>query len=232
MQDGNSNDVPADGTAQLALLAMRILSMVPNSASVEHIFSLFGIVQMRHRNRLHQEKVCKIVQVRQDTGRQFGTGTCGSRMRTFGDDCNDDFDMDDGRAPGMAQQSSSAPDQHEGGSLSTADAADDVDQGPVGGTGAGGQGDAEFIAMAREMMDEAEEEGSDATAPTQPPSTLDPDARLLKNLFDYPRENSNTSKSYRVLTHYWAMGLRNLELELQHQEEEYRSTQTTAAPSR
>ncbi|EJD50445.1 hypothetical protein AURDEDRAFT_25545, partial [Auricularia subglabra TFB-10046 SS5] len=60
------NSLPSSDTGQLALLATRILSMVPNSAAVERIFSVFGIVHSKHRNRLSKAKVRKIVQVRTD----------------------------------------------------------------------------------------------------------------------------------------------------------------------
>lgn len=43
--------------------------MVPNSAATERVFSLFGIVHTKLRNRLDKEKVRKQVLVQVDTAR-------------------------------------------------------------------------------------------------------------------------------------------------------------------
>ncbi|THU82318.1 hypothetical protein K435DRAFT_691755, partial [Dendrothele bispora CBS 962.96] len=58
----NLNDV--DGANGLVVLAMRIMSMVPNSASTERIFSRFGAVHTKARNRMSAEKTRKIVVLR------------------------------------------------------------------------------------------------------------------------------------------------------------------------
>ncbi|KAJ7622690.1 hypothetical protein B0H17DRAFT_1151614 [Mycena rosella] len=47
-------------------LAIRILSMVPNSAGPERVFSIYGITHTKHRNRLNPLKVHKSTTVRMD----------------------------------------------------------------------------------------------------------------------------------------------------------------------
>ena len=53
-------------------LAMRILSVVPNSAATERTFSLMGIIHTDHRNWLDPERVRKAVLVRSDIDRKHG----------------------------------------------------------------------------------------------------------------------------------------------------------------
>ncbi|EJD34657.1 hypothetical protein AURDEDRAFT_41180, partial [Auricularia subglabra TFB-10046 SS5] len=84
-------DMPTTGAGRLALLATRILAMVPNSTSVERIFSLFGIIHTKHRNRLSKHKVRKQTLIRVDTARKFSSGV--RQKRKFGamsDDEDDD----------------------------------------------------------------------------------------------------------------------------------------------
>lgn len=53
-------------------LAMRILSIVPNSAATERAFSLMGIIHTDLRNRLDAERVRQTVLVRHDIDRTHG----------------------------------------------------------------------------------------------------------------------------------------------------------------
>ncbi|KAF7317569.1 Zinc finger BED domain-containing protein 4 [Mycena kentingensis (nom. inval.)] len=50
-------------------LAIRVLSILVNSAGPERVFSEFGVVQTKHRNRLNPQKVHKTALVRQDLHR-------------------------------------------------------------------------------------------------------------------------------------------------------------------
>ncbi|KAJ7495202.1 ribonuclease H-like domain-containing protein [Mycena latifolia] len=54
------------GRGGFVKLAIRILSMVPNSAGPERAFSIFGITHTKHRNRLDPMKVHKSTTVRMD----------------------------------------------------------------------------------------------------------------------------------------------------------------------
>lgn len=55
----------------MVVLAMRILSVVPNSAATERVFSKMGIVHNRLRCRLHPEKVRATVLVSEDIARKY-----------------------------------------------------------------------------------------------------------------------------------------------------------------
>lgn len=63
---------------------MRILSIVPNSAATERLFSKFGIIHTKLRNRLSIEKVRKAAVVSMDAISKFGAPRRISRKRKFG----------------------------------------------------------------------------------------------------------------------------------------------------
>ncbi|KDQ53017.1 hypothetical protein JAAARDRAFT_137924, partial [Jaapia argillacea MUCL 33604] len=71
-----------NGTNGLVNLAMRIVSIVPNSAGIERIFSDMGILQNKIHNRLGVEKVHKIVLVKQDTITKFGSVRRGKKRKS------------------------------------------------------------------------------------------------------------------------------------------------------
>ncbi|OJA10607.1 hypothetical protein AZE42_11799 [Rhizopogon vesiculosus] len=52
---------------------MHILFIVPNSAATERIFSQFGVIHTKLRNRLHLEKVRKQALVKSNTIAQHGS---------------------------------------------------------------------------------------------------------------------------------------------------------------
>ncbi|KDQ48947.1 hypothetical protein JAAARDRAFT_187260 [Jaapia argillacea MUCL 33604] len=58
------------GRNGLVQLAIRILSIVANSAGIERIFSCKGIIQTARRTRLHSDKVHKTVVLKQDLHRR------------------------------------------------------------------------------------------------------------------------------------------------------------------
>ena len=61
-----------NGRSGFIRLAIHILSIVPNSAATERLFSQFGIIHSKLRNRLSVEKVRKQALVRSDTITQHG----------------------------------------------------------------------------------------------------------------------------------------------------------------
>ena len=65
---------------------MRILSIVPNSAATERIFSKMGIVHSKLRSRLHPEKVSKTVLIAEHIGQKWPHPVHESRKRKFGGD--------------------------------------------------------------------------------------------------------------------------------------------------
>ena len=65
---------------------MRILSVVPDSAATERIFSKMGTVRSKLRSRLHPGKVRKTVLVAEHNGQQWPRPIHASRKRKFGGD--------------------------------------------------------------------------------------------------------------------------------------------------
>ena len=66
--DGQTNN----GRSGFIQLAIHILSIVPNSAATERLFSQFGIIHTKLRNRLSVEKVRKQALIRSDTITRHG----------------------------------------------------------------------------------------------------------------------------------------------------------------
>ncbi|EJD34363.1 hypothetical protein AURDEDRAFT_76251 [Auricularia subglabra TFB-10046 SS5] len=223
INDGSdSTGIPKDGTGQLALLATRILSMIPNSASVERVFSIFGIVHSKHRNRLSKDKVRKIVQVRLNTLSQFAKRG-GSRKRTFGellDDTDDGTDDEESLPP--SQESGQAANGELSAELGGAEQAMQDEQARAI--------DVDFEVLAQEMMDEAGLQADGDDGDVLPPrlDAIPADARCLKNLFKYPAEGDTSSRQYKILTHYWRLGQRNLQREVEHQQEMYEHSRRRA----
>ncbi|CAE6518107.1 unnamed protein product, partial [Rhizoctonia solani] len=68
------------GVSQLVELAVRVHSVVANSAGVERLFSEMGHIQgLKRRNRLHYDKVHDLATVRMDLKRQTSSGWAGSQ---------------------------------------------------------------------------------------------------------------------------------------------------------
>lgn len=63
----DTND--STGANALVKFALRLFAIVPNSAGVERLFSMLGIVVTKHRNRLGVEKARKVVLVKADINR-------------------------------------------------------------------------------------------------------------------------------------------------------------------
>ncbi|KIK75533.1 hypothetical protein PAXRUDRAFT_98327, partial [Paxillus rubicundulus Ve08.2h10] len=62
-----------NGTSGLIHLALTLLSVVPNSAATERVFSQFGIIHSCLRNRLSLEKVCKQALIRSNMIAQYSS---------------------------------------------------------------------------------------------------------------------------------------------------------------
>ncbi|TBU22662.1 hypothetical protein BD311DRAFT_742872 [Dichomitus squalens] len=58
---------------RLIKFALRLFLIVPNSAMIERVFSRFGTVHTKLRNRLHPEKVRKVVLVKANIDCVYGT---------------------------------------------------------------------------------------------------------------------------------------------------------------
>lgn len=70
------------GWNQLCDTAIRILSVIANSASCERLFSLFGIIHTKLRNRLGHQQVDKIARLRLELQREHArAGRLRSRLK-------------------------------------------------------------------------------------------------------------------------------------------------------
>ena len=85
--DANDNR----GGNGIVKFAIRLFAIVPNSAMAERIFSRFGIVKTKLRNRLGQERMRKAVTVKLDIDRTYGTGRATQR-RHFEHDSDSESD--------------------------------------------------------------------------------------------------------------------------------------------
>lgn len=91
-------------------LALRLLSIVPNSASAERVFSQMGLVHTRIRNRLHFEKVHKSVMVRMNLRRNYGDLSEQRLKRNFDDLSKQLLDTHISDPAGVSTLSSAAAD--------------------------------------------------------------------------------------------------------------------------
>ncbi|TFY66832.1 hypothetical protein EVG20_g4259 [Dentipellis fragilis] len=85
IRDGLPPFPPLNGNAGLANLALRIASIVPNTASTERTFSQFKIIHSALRNRLSHEKVRKQTLIREDVMRMDPMPPHGEK-RKFGEE--------------------------------------------------------------------------------------------------------------------------------------------------
>lgn len=104
-------------------LALRVLSIVPNSASTECLFSMFGTTHTKRRNRLEPQKVHRAAVVRLDQNRRFRGLKPSRKKRRF------DSEVGPGTGSGAGNVGSG------GGSLEAAAAAMLAEQGDLDGDG-------------------------------------------------------------------------------------------------
>lgn len=88
----NGDGDTAKGVNQLVDLAVRILSIVANSAGCERLFSLFGIIHTKLRNRLGAEKVNQTATLKMELRREHAKeGLLSKRLkRRFGTQAQDE----------------------------------------------------------------------------------------------------------------------------------------------
>lgn len=86
----------SDPRSAFVKLAMRVLSIVPNSAGVERFFSKLGVVHSKLRNRLKPEKAQKSVLIKADIGQMYGSGRR-VQKRKFDHEDSSDAEEDDNR---------------------------------------------------------------------------------------------------------------------------------------
>jgi hypothetical protein len=195
--------------AELARLAMRIFSIVPNSAAVERLFSRFGIVHSKLRNRLQPEKVRKTVLIGMDTIERYGAARPHRNKRKLARD-GENGPSSDPFAVGYETVERHADDEGNG--------ADDPE--------AINPASQRFSAVVRELTDDLEEanepelEGFDSSIVPAPRSLLAyEEATKLCNLFAYPSELELVPNSLDAMKLYWKRAKRGLLVEVAYQEE-------------
>jgi hypothetical protein len=191
----------------LADFALRLFAIVPNSAAVERLFSKFGLIHTKLRNRLGADKVRKTTIVAGDIASKYGQARSRRRKRKFGSADPDVVDS----GPASTVQASEA----------TIRDVDDDDDEPV---------DATFGAMAEDLVDEVNEadlaDALDLDPSALPTPIEDPvpltqtQGLLISNLFvsASTRDGGNDGAAVRGLKQFWKLGQDGLARELQFQE--------------
>ncbi|KAG5640471.1 hypothetical protein DXG03_008547 [Asterophora parasitica] len=187
------------GKQALIEMAMQILSITPNSAPTEHIFSQFGVKHTKHRNRTHPDKIRKEVLVKSDTTSKYGLPP--RHKWKFGDDDSDNDNthvMDvpsSGPSDTLTSPSSSALLPH--------------------------PGQLNFASIAAEIIQEAQQGSESCPQPTiitTQPQPLTNISLTLKDLFYYPTPSDASSASATALTEYWRIGEQGLNNESEFQD--------------
>ncbi|KAF9237372.1 hypothetical protein BU15DRAFT_63247 [Melanogaster broomeanus] len=206
-----------NGVAGLVKLATRILSIVPNTAPTERLFSQFGIVHTKLCNRLDPEKVRKQVLIKTNMMNKYPLPTWMSQKRKF--------EVDELEPTSAASGANSIPTQ-----------TPQIEIEPVPRTLStptttpSSMSDSEslitcsFPEVVRTLVSDASEADSDlssdsAAGPTATttitpsdvqPSTLhdgsDPSHLLMKNLFHFPSPDETTAPSLKALLAFWQAG--------------------------
>jgi hypothetical protein len=184
----------------LAMFAIRILSVVPNSASVERLFSWFGIIHSKLRNRLQPEKVRKTAVVFSDTADKFGCPPVPSRKRHFGS-----------QSPAAQSGSSSAMD-----SLLTVEDVHNSED--TEGIHPADQSFREALNAGTDTSDEKDDDESEDSPEDQdhnPTSRTEllglSEGILLCNLFEYPSHEMSASR--RIFEEFWRNSHEGLRVE-------------------
>jgi hypothetical protein len=140
---------------------MHILSIVPNSAATERIFSQFGVIHTKLRNRLDPEKVRKQALVKSNTIAPHGSLRQRKRKRKFFADSDDESESN--HYP--SNQLTSGPSDN-----SSSEYLSD-------------QHSHEFLPVVRDLLEDIESADPDVRHHSDSDNSS---ALLLKNLFHYP----------------------------------------------
>lgn len=200
-----------NGHAGVAQLAVRILSVVPNSAGCERIFSLFGNIHTKLRNRLHpllvhRSGIARLYVQRDHTRNGLITST--RKKRKFGENPEPGtVNSDSQEMPVSPPINAVSPDAVDFTEIATAIATD--------------------IHLADQAVDEAGEPTDHISVPLHPeatsPQPLPPNRTSipLSSLFIFPEDRAPVPLSQHskdcakfALEFYWKGGIKNLEDEL------------------
>ncbi|KAM5530120.1 hypothetical protein V8D89_016214 [Ganoderma adspersum] len=201
------------GCNGLVKFAMRLFSIVPNLAMIEHIFSCFGTVHNKLRNRLHLEKVCKVVLVKADINHVYSNGRQEQCCR-FG--VHEDPDSD--------EESATTQDTHPqsftslAANLITAVDDDDVDSEDKHSPTIS-RAEPDVVSCISQSLSPLSITGT--LPPPKMASIPHAEAMYLRNLFQYPPVGGAASKpppstgamSSNPLTTFWTLSRQHLEAE-------------------
>jgi len=211
---------------------------------VERVFSQFGIVHNKLRNRLHPEKVRKAVLVRSEIATHYPVKIARKKRKfaTVNDDCDETSDSE---APSTPHHASSAPAPP----VTTAIAQStppSVEGSPATvqpsappSTPPSDVAEPSFTATANELIDEAkevaaaeEEDVDDEPTPAAAPPRVTAAVAnrfLLANLFHYPNSGS-TATAFDTLEEFWKQGQTGLTNEVSYHEEIHDTTTISYIP--
>ncbi|KAF5366821.1 hypothetical protein D9758_006539 [Tetrapyrgos nigripes] len=199
LMSSDKNDI--SGVNGMVVLAMRIMSMVPNSAGIEQRFSKFGAVHTKLRNCMGAQKTSRKITVLDDHIQQKH-GTQPHYKRSHGQS-KDAQDISAATTRAVAAPGATAQPEddledaiHE--ELGVLDINDDENRAEEG------EGDAGDTVEGL-LEDEAwgEEYGPDDLMPDQP---LDEEALKLENLFDYPSLSDADNQTFAFMMEFWQRG--------------------------
>jgi hypothetical protein len=190
----------------LADFALRLFAIVPNSAAVERLFSKFGLIHTKLRNRLGAEKVRKTAILAGDIANKYGAARTRRRKRKFGGAA---------LADGVTGADDSGADDD---GMHNADAHDD-DEHPA---------DTTFAGIARDLVDEVDEADLEDALSIDPAALVASEEELIPltraegmfiaNLFASVSTWADNGAAVRGLKQFWKLGQDGLARELQFQE--------------
>jgi hypothetical protein len=209
------------GANGLVRIAMRIMAIVANSACTERVFSKFGTVHTKIRNRMHPDKARKMTLLKMDIVQTYGAPPRGRKRKHSDDDDDEETSV---QAP--ANQSETAP-----ANSPTSTSSDSPNS-------ANDSESDDSIPSFSNVVQNLIEESADSS-PTDLPSSstrtttiADSESRLLKNLFQFPTPSNPSPASLKYMQMYWPKGEAHLRIEEEYQEllnEEERAENLAAA---
>lgn len=182
-----STTASPNGVSGLIHLAMHVLSIVPNSAATERIFSQFGVIHTKLRNRLDPEKVRKQALVKSNTIAQHGS--LQQRKRKFFADSDDESESNHCSSnqltsgPSDNSSSESLSDQHSH----------------------------EFLPVVRDLLKDVESADPDVHCHSNSDNSS---ALLLENLFHYPSAH-NGPGTVNQLIGFWGRCEQSFSIEVE-----------------
>ena len=208
-----------EGANGLVKFALRILSIVPNSAMTERFFSRLGIVQNKYRNRMHSERARKVVLIKAECDRIYGTGRS-HRPRHFGrtDPDSDSNSEDEQVLPTTATTNGPlATLEAEGASNTTTSAsflelASELIASAEADDGEAPESDDEDVSEPPTLSTVASHDQSSLPLPEGVPVPRS-EALTLRHLFRYP-SNPLASSDENILAAFWNASKQNLEEEV------------------